>query len=74
MKNKGFLLIDSLITVFIVSIMALLCLSIYKSVVNYKEGYRLYKEETSNRLTYIYDDLGECEKCIIQEDSSNLEQ
>ena len=73
MKSRGFLLIDSLITIFIVSSMALLCISVYKSVLNYKEGYKLYKEETNNKIAAIYDSLGECERCEIEEDLSNLE-
>lgn len=73
MKSRGFLLLDSLITIFIVSSMALLCISVYKSVINYKEGYKLYKEETNNKIAAIYDSLGECERCEIEEDLSNLE-
>ena len=74
MKNKGFLLADSLISIIVVSLMSVLILSIYKAINSYKEGYELYKEESNLNIISIYDELGECEKCIVIEDSSLLEQ
>lgn len=74
MKNRGFLLIDSLITVVIVSAMSLLCISIFTSLDKYEEGYENYKNENSNQINEIYDELGVCEKCVFIEDSSPLEQ
>lgn len=73
MNKKGFLLVDSLITIFIVSTMALLCIAIFESINNYKEGYQNYKEETNERLNNLYNSLGACERCIIEEDSPVLE-
>ena len=73
MNKKGFLLVDSLITIFIVSAMSILCITIFKSINNYKEGYQSYKEETNERLNNLYNSLGVCERCVIQEDSPVLE-
>lgn len=75
MNKNGFLLVDSLITVAIVSIMSLLCIQIYKATINYEEGYRKYKEEINELYDELYYNLGECEKCIeLEEDSSLQEQ
>lgn len=70
MNKKGFLLIDSLIAVFIVCIVAVLCLSVFKSINNFDEGYISYKVEINDELLLIYANLGECEKCLIEEDLS----
>lgn len=53
--------------------MALLCIAIFESINNYKEGYQNYKEETNERLNNLYNSLGACERCIIEEDSPVLE-
>lgn len=73
-SNKGFLLLDSLIAVFIVTSMSILSFGVYSSLVNYEDGYLLYKEEFNEQLIDTYDLLGVCEKCVIQEDSQVLEQ
>ena len=74
MKNKGFLLVDSLISILVVSSIAIVCVSVYSSLVNYENGYLLYKDETNSRLEAIYSEMGECEKCVIEEDLSLQEQ
>ena len=66
-SNKGFILIDSLMTVFIVSCICILCFSIYKSIENYIEGYLRYTEESNIRYEEIYNNLPECEVCEIYE-------
>ena len=70
MNKKGFLLIDSLVNIIIVSILCTLCLMSYQNVSSYYDGYDLYKEETNSRYEEIYSKLGVCEKCIIEEDPS----
>lgn len=74
MNNKGFLLLDSLIAVFIVTAMSLISFSVYKAIVNYEDGYLLYKEEFNELLIDTYSSLGVCEKCVIEEDLPVLEQ
>lgn len=75
MNNKGFVMVDSLLSVIIVSVVALLSLLASKSLVNYKEGYINYKTRVNERYMEIYSGMKECEVCqIIQEDSSYLEQ
>lgn len=65
--KKGFLLLDSLITVFVTSMVCVACYSIYKSVVNYEEGYIQYQNESNNRLVTVFNNLYECEPCILDE-------
>ena len=67
LSNKGFLLVDSLITVFITSLLCVMCYSIYQSIVAYDDGYRTYQEESNENLEYIYNSLWQCQECIIDE-------
>lgn len=73
MNKKGFLLIDSLVSVVIVVSICLLCASTYQNINNYYDGYDLYKEKIKEEYENVYSLLGECEKCIIEEDLSLLE-
>ena len=66
-NKKGFLLIDSLITVFITSLVCALCYSSWQSIINYKQGYINYQNRSNNDLEYIYNDLWNCEACQIDE-------
>ena len=74
MNKKGFLLLDSLVSVVIVVSLSLLCVSTYQNVSNYYDGYHTYKNRLKEEYENIYSMLGECEKCIIEEDLSALEQ
>lgn len=65
--KKGFLLLDSLITVFVTSVVCVGCYSIYKSIVNYEEGYTQYQNESNSRLVNVFNNLYECEPCVIDE-------
>lgn len=67
--NKGFLLIDSLITVFVTSLVCILCYSIFKADLNYQEGYANYQAESNDRLVSIFKDLNNCETCEVIDDS-----
>ena len=73
MNKKGFLLIDSLVSIVIVVSICFLCASTYQNVNNYHDGFDSYKEKIKQKYEDIYSSLGECEKCIIEEDSSLLE-
>lgn len=74
MNKKGFLLLDSLINVLVVSSLCLLCFSVYKSVCYYKDGYESYLNESNEQYDLLFSNLKECEKCkIIKEDSQAQE-
>lgn len=74
MNKKGFLLLDSLVSVVIVATLCLLCASTYQNVSNYYDGYHTYKNRMKEEYENIYSMLGVCEKCIIEEDLLVLEQ
>lgn len=66
-SSKGFLLIDSLLTVFIVSSICLLCFSIYKLITNYEKGYLNYQMLSNEDYENIFNDFSICERCVIDE-------
>lgn len=65
--NKGFLLIDALINVFVVSSLCLLCFSLSKQLTTHEEGYFKYKERLNEELIDIYNSFQICEKCELDE-------
>ena len=66
-SKKGFLLLDSLITVFVTSVVCVMCYMIFSSIVNYDEGYIEYQKRSNSNLEYIYNNLFYCEECEIDE-------
>ena len=68
LKNRdGFLLLDSLISVFVT---CLVCISIYATynlIEKYEEGYLDYQSESNENLEYIFNNLYECEMCLLDE-------
>ena len=67
LSAKGFFLIDALLCVFICSCICILCFSIYNIVSNYEKGYTDYQERSNRNYELIFETLGECEACIIDE-------
>ena len=67
MNKKGFLLIDSLIVVFITSILCFMCYQIYLSITNYENGYQDYQNNTNEYYKELYNELPKCEACTINE-------
>ncbi len=65
--NEGFILLDSLVCVFIVAVLTMLCAMIYKEIVNYDDGYIRYQEESNGRLADIFMSIESCEVCVIDE-------
>ena len=66
-SKEGFLLIDSLITVFVTSLVCITCYAIFQSIVNYDKGYEEYKEKTNDDLLSIFQTMYECEDCQLDE-------
>lgn len=68
LKNRdGFLLLDSLISVFVT---CLVCISIYATynlIEKYEKGYLDYQSESNENLEYIFNNLYECEMCLLDE-------
>lgn len=67
MKNKGFLMIDALLCVFISCLISLLCYSLFFLNESYLLSYDEYQKEINEEYEIIYQNLGECEECIIQD-------
>ena len=66
-NRKGFLLVDALITVFVTSLVCIMCYAIYRSMLNYENGYDEYQIKINDDLLDIYQNVYECEACIIDE-------
>lgn len=67
LNKKGFLLLDSLITVFVTSLVCIACYSIFHSIVKYEEGYIDYQNRSNINLENIFINMWECEECQIDE-------
>ena len=65
--NKGFILIDSLLAVFIVCYICLLCFSIYKSITIYENSYLKYQERSNENIDYIFSKYVYCKPCELDE-------
>ena len=65
--SRGFLLIDSLLSVFIVVSICMLCFSIYKVIGRYSEGYELYQMTANETYERIMNRLPDCEACQTDE-------
>lgn len=65
--SKGFLLLDSLINVFIVTCLVTLCYTTYNLMMKYEDGYVQYEANALDRYESIFNSLDECEVCDIDE-------
>ena len=65
--SRGFILIDSLLSVFIVACICMLCFSIYQAIDKYSQGYELYRKTATEMYERILNGLPECEACRIDE-------
>lgn len=63
MNNKGFLLIDSLICVIIVSLISVLVLSSYRTISNQEDVYKEYLKRSNEEYEIIYRGLKDCIRC-----------
>ena len=67
MKTRGFLMIDTLLCVFISCLISLLCYSLFFLNSSYLVSYDEYQEEINGEYELIFQNLGECEECVIQD-------
>lgn len=61
------MMIDALLCVFISCLISLLCYSLFFLNNSYLESYDDYQREINDQYELIYQNLGECEGCIIQD-------
>lgn len=66
-SNKGFIMVDALLCVFIVICMCGLCFSIYKAIDRYEQGYIDYLSRSQSDIEDILIYLPYCEACAIDE-------
>lgn len=67
MIKKGFLLVDALVSVFIVCSLSILCFSIYESITKQEEVYADYVLKDNHFYFDLYSNLDYCEACTIHE-------
>ncbi len=68
MNNKGFLLSDALINVLVISLLSILCISAFRMVNSFEDGYLEYIEENNEKYEYLYEGISGCEPCQITRD------
>lgn len=66
-SDKGFFLVDSLLAVFILSAICILCFSIHNLIDLYEKGYLNYQERSNLRYEEILPQLNNCEGCAKDE-------
>ncbi len=67
MNNKGFLLVDALVNIIIVTSLSLLCLVLFKQFDNYYNGYQKYIDINNEKYDYLFIRNSECEACQIRD-------
>ncbi|MDO4197737.1 MAG: hypothetical protein Q4D13_01945 [Erysipelotrichaceae bacterium] len=67
MNKKGFLLLDSLLCVFIGVNMCLLCFSIYRIINSDIDVNRRYNERENDFYYELFNSFEYCERCVINE-------
>lgn len=60
-------MIDALLCVFISCLISLLCYSLFFLNSSYLVSYDEYREEINGEYELIFQNLGECEECVIQD-------
>lgn len=67
MNNKGFLLIDALINVFIVILLSIIGIAIFNQFGNYYKAYEKYNNEANLDYDFLFNNIKECEDCQIED-------
>lgn len=67
MSKRGFLLLDALLNVFIVSVIVSLCLYMYEAIDYAQNGFNDYLINENDSYERIFNGLSECEVCFIDE-------
>ena len=67
LSNKGFFLIDSLLCVFILSVICILCFSLWNMIDAYDRGYEEYVQRSNISYEQILSQMNRCEGCQAYE-------
>ena len=73
MNKKGFMLLDALLSLVIVTLLCLLCFSIYRVIDNNEEVLDEYYLRNNEKYDALFGSLGDCIPCVSQEDTSTPE-
>lgn len=65
MNKKGFLLVDALINIIIVSSVALLSIAIFKQLDNYYIAFEEYINSSNEQYDYLFLRNSECDACQV---------
>ena len=71
MNKKGFILLDAVLSLFIVTFITTVTINVYQNYKGQKDSYDTYQSEIADRYLEIYEELGECEKCVIEDESED---
>lgn len=66
-NKRGFILLDSLVTVLITCAICLLCFSIFNVIETYNAGTKNYRLQSNEEIEDIYNNIPNCEACILDE-------
>ena len=69
MNKKGFMLLDALLSVTVVTLLALMCFSIYRVIDNNERVMDSYYEKNNESYELLFGGISDCQICTIQEDS-----
>lgn len=67
MNNKGFLLVDALVNIIIVTSLAVLSIAMFKQFDNYYDGYKNYIIESNEEYEYLFIRNSGCDACQIKD-------
>lgn len=67
MNNKGFLLVDALVNIIIVTSLSLLCIAMFKQFDNYYDGFENYIEKSNEEYEYLFMRINGCDTCRIKD-------
>lgn len=68
MNKKGFLLLDALVIVVIISIISALCVNILTTYEKYNEVLNNYYQSSNEKMFQIFNEVNTCESCKIGND------
>lgn len=67
MNKKGFLLVDALVNIIIISSVALICIAMFKQFANYYDGFDEYISNSNEQYDYLFLKNSECDACQIKD-------
>ncbi|MBR2577920.1 MAG: hypothetical protein IKE38_03215 [Erysipelotrichaceae bacterium] len=73
MNKEGFMLLDAMLSIAIVSVLALMCFSIYRVIDNDERVMEEYYQKNNESYELLFGSLGDCAPCVLEADRSKPE-